>query len=237
MTFARDTEGLKMETLKPAFTENPVLLYTLEGNIEGLQSIFEDLAEVHHEQGSKLLLEEDQLGRSPLFLACILGRTEIVRALVKYGANINQQTTRGYLPLHCAAAWGHLEVLKTLVELGGDILLFNFRGEKACDIAARYNKTDCADFLQWAEARLALKTYISFIQQTISDPEKVQGRLHKDDKNLAMNACKAKNEWLENNKNATTQDFIDQKLQLESTMQSVFTKLNTPRTETGKFKR
>lgn len=52
--------------------------------------------------------------------------------------------------MHCAAAWGHLEVLKTLVELGGDILLLNFRGEKACDIAARYNKTDCADFLQWA---------------------------------------------------------------------------------------
>ncbi|CAI9582333.1 unnamed protein product [Staurois parvus] len=139
-----------METLKRASIENPVLLYTLEGNVQGLQSIFEDPAEVHHEQCSKLLLEEDLLGRSCLFLACILGRTEIVRTLLKYGANINQQTTRGYLPLHCAAAWGHLEVLKTLVELGSDIMLLNFRGEKACDVAARYNKTDCADFLLWA---------------------------------------------------------------------------------------
>ncbi|KAM5149077.1 ankyrin repeat domain-containing protein 45 isoform 2-T2 [Mantella aurantiaca] len=226
-----------MNEFNIASTENPIVLYTLEGNVQGLQSIFEDPADVHHEQGSKLLLEEDLLGRNPLYFACILGRTDIVRALAKYGANINQQTTRGYAPLHCAAAWGHLDVLRALVELGGDILLLNFRGEKACDIAARYNKTDCVEFLLWAEARLALKTYISFIQQTISDPEQVQGRLHKDDKRLAMNACKTKNEWLENSKNPTTQDFVDQKLQLESIMQSVFTKLNTPRAESGKLKR
>ncbi|XP_072276036.1 ankyrin repeat domain-containing protein 45 [Pyxicephalus adspersus] len=226
-----------MEKLSSASTENPVLLYTLEGNVQGLQSIFEDPSDVHHEQCSKLLLEKDLLGRNPLFIACILGRSDIVRALVRYGANINHQTTRGYLPLHCAAAWGHLEVIKTIVDLGGDILLLNFRGEKAYDIAVRYNKTDCADFLQWAEARLTLKNYISFIQQTMSDPEKVQGRLHKEDKHLATNSCKAKIEWLENNKNATTQDFVDQKQQLESTMQSVFTKLNTPRAESGKFKR
>ncbi|XP_063796040.1 ankyrin repeat domain-containing protein 45 [Pseudophryne corroboree] len=215
---------------------SPVLLCALEGNVQGLQSIFEDPADVQHERGNKLLLEEDLLGRNPLFVACILGRTEVVKELAKYGANINQQTARGYSTLHCAAAWGHLEVLKTLVELGGDILLLNFRGEKAYDIALRYNKTEGADFLKWAEARLALKSYINFIQHTISDPEKVQGKLHKEDKHLATTACKAKNEWLLNSKSPTTQDFVDQKLQLESLMQPIFTKLNTPRAETGKVK-
>ncbi|XP_075038545.1 ankyrin repeat domain-containing protein 45 [Mixophyes fleayi] len=225
-----------MDSLNNLIHANPVLLCTLEGNVEGLQSIFEDPANVQHERGSKLLSEVDLLGRNPLFLACILGHTEVVKELAKYGANINQQTDRGYSPFHCAAAWGHLEVLKTLVELGGDILLLNFRDEKAYDIAIRYNKTEGADFLKWAEARLALKSYISFIQHTISDPEKVQGKLHKEDKHLATNACKGKNEWLETAKNPTTQDFVDQKLQLEGSMQPIFTKLNTPRAETGKSK-
>ncbi|XP_044156643.1 ankyrin repeat domain-containing protein 45 [Bufo gargarizans] len=225
-----------MDILNPLPRDNPVLQCVLEGNLQGLQSIFEDPADDHHEQCNKLLVEEDLLGRNPLFVASILGRTEVVKGLAKYGANINQQTARGYSPLHCAAAWGQVEVLKALVDLGGDILLLNFRGEKACEIATRYNKTECADFLKWAEARLALKSYISFIQQTISDPEKVHGKLHKEDKNQAVSACKSKNEWLQNAKDPTTQDFVDQKQQLENAVQHIFTKLSTPRVETGKSK-
>ncbi|XP_075689394.1 ankyrin repeat domain-containing protein 45 [Rhinoderma darwinii] len=225
-----------MDILNPQTNDNPLLQCALEGNVQGLQSILEDPADENHQQCNKLLVEEDLLGRNPLFLACILGRSEIVKELAKYGANINQQTARGYSPLHCAAAWGQVAVLKTLVELGGDILLLNFRGEKACEIATRYNKADCEDFLKWADARLALKSYISFIQQTISDPEKVHGKLQKEDKNQATAACKAKSEWLQNAKNPTTEDFVDQKLQLENAVQLIFTKINTPRVETGKVK-
>ncbi|KAM3914546.1 ankyrin repeat domain-containing protein 45 [Leptodactylus fuscus] len=226
----------RMDILNPLPSVNPVLQCTLEGNLQDLQSIFEDPANDHHEQRSRLLVEKDLLGRNPLFLACILGRTEFAKELAKYGANINQQTSRGYSPLHCAAAWGQIDVLKALVELGSDILLLNFRGEKACEIATRYNKAECADFLNWAEARLHLKSYISFIQQTISDPEKVHGKLNKDDKHKAINACKSKTEWLQNVKSPTTQDFVDQKQELESAVQLIFTKLNTPRAETGKPK-
>ncbi|XP_069823724.1 ankyrin repeat domain-containing protein 45 isoform X1 [Dendropsophus ebraccatus] len=225
-----------METLSSRTPDNPVLQFTLEGNLDGLQSIFEDPADGRYENRAQFLVEEDVLGRRPLSLACILGRTEVVMALVKYGADVNQQTARGYSPLHCAAAWGQVDVLKALVESGGDILLQNFRGEKACDIATRYNKTECAEFLKWAEAKLALKSYISLIQQIIADPEKAHGKMHKDDKNQAINACKSKNEWLQNAKNPTTQDFMEQKQQLENVMQPIFTKLNTPRAETGKSK-
>ncbi|XP_056379249.1 ankyrin repeat domain-containing protein 45 isoform X2 [Hyla sarda] len=225
-----------MEGLSPQTRDNPVLRCVLEGNADALQSVFEDPADDQQEICSRFLIEEDLLGRTPLFLACILGRTEVVKVLVKYGADVNQQTARGYSPLHCAAAWSQVDVLKALVDLEGDIFLHNFCGEKASDIATRYDKTECADFLKWAEAKFALKSYISFIQQTIADPEKVHGKLHKDDKNQALVACKAKNEWLQNAKDPTTQDFVDQKRQLEDAVQAVFTKLNTPRAETGKSK-
>ncbi|XP_053325457.1 ankyrin repeat domain-containing protein 45 isoform X2 [Spea bombifrons] len=214
-----------MEILSPASSASPFLRCVLEGDIQALQLLFEN---EQHEQAQQLLSEQDLLGRNPLFLACILGRTDVVKELVKRGADVNQQTARGYLPLHCAAAWGQLEVLKTLVELGTDITAVNFQGEKACQVASRYNKTECIDFLNWDEAKHALKTYISFIQQTMADPERVHVKLLKDEKVQVNKACKAKTEWLEHTKNPTTQDFIEQKSQLEAAVQVVLTKLNTP---------
>ncbi|XP_075472816.1 ankyrin repeat domain-containing protein 45-like [Ascaphus truei] len=90
------------------------------------------------------------------------------------------------------------------------------------------------EVLNITEAKLALKTYISLIQQTIADPEIVQGRLLKAEKNQAIHACKTKNEWLESTHNPTMQDFLEQRQQLENIMQLIFTKLNAPRPEPRK---
>lgn len=46
--------------------------------------------------------------------------------------------------------WGQLDTLKTLVELNADFQATNFRGEKAVDVARRYDKLDCAEYLAWA---------------------------------------------------------------------------------------
>ncbi len=56
----------------------------------------------------------------------------------------------GYSALHFSAMWGQLDTLKTLVELNADFQAVNFRGEKAVDVARRYNKLDCAEYLAWA---------------------------------------------------------------------------------------
>ncbi|XP_053549230.1 ankyrin repeat domain-containing protein 45 [Bombina bombina] len=223
-----------MEIFSPESSISPLLQCVLEGDVQSLQLLFDDKTKEDQDPLNHLLLEKDQLGRSPLFSACILGRNEIVKELVKYGASTNDETARGYFPIHCAAAWGQLDVLKTLVELGANILALNFRGEKACEIAARYNKTECAQFLTWAESKLELKMYVSHVQRSITEPEKMQVRLSKEEKNKVINACKAKNEWLEQAKNATVQDFVEQRHQLETIVQPIFTKMNTPRAETGR---
>ncbi|KAM4641117.1 ankyrin repeat domain-containing protein 45 isoform 1-T2 [Discoglossus pictus] len=226
-----------MEVLNLKLSANPLLRYALEGDVQSLNSLFEDKAHPGHDQSGQLLVEKDLLGRSVLFPACILGHGEIVKELVKHGANINEQTQRGYLPLHCAAAWGQMEVLKVLVELGANILALNFRGEKAYDISVRYNKTECAEFLIWAEAKLAFKRFVSSVQQSITDPEKVQVKLTKEEKNLVINACKAKNEWLEQAKNPSLQDFEDQRKQLEDTVQPIVNKMNAPKADTARSSR
>lgn len=72
--------------------------------------------------------------------------------------------TVGYSPLHCSAMWGQLDTLKTLVELNADFQATNFRGEKAVDVARRYDKLDCVEYLAWAgEKRKNFRTQNLFV--------------------------------------------------------------------------
>ncbi|XP_045839643.1 ankyrin repeat domain-containing protein 45 [Meles meles] len=208
---------------------NPLLQPALTGDVEGLQKIFEDPENPHHEQAMQLLLEEDIVGRNLLYAACMAGQSDVIRALAKYGVNLNEKTTRGYTLLHCAAAWGRLETLKALVELDVDLEALNFREERARDVAARYSQTECVEFLDWAEARLALKKYIAKVSGAVTDIEKGPGKLFKEDKNTILTACRVKNEWLETNLEASINEIFEQKQQLEDIVTPIFTKMATPR--------
>lgn len=209
--------------------ENPLLQPALTGDVEGLQKIFEDPEHPHHEHAMQLLLEEDIVGRNLLYAACTAGKSDVIRALAKYGVNLNEKTARGYTLLHCAAAWGRLETLKALVELDVDIEALNFRGEKARDVAARYSQTECVHFLDWADARLILKKFIIKSSLIVTEPEKGPGKLLKDDKNTILNACRMKNEWLETHPEASISELFEQKQQLEEIMTPILTKMSTPR--------
>ena len=56
----------------------------------------------------------------------------------------------GYAALHHAAAWGKVDCLKMLVDNGADLQLKTKHGERAREIALRYNQTECVDYLDWA---------------------------------------------------------------------------------------
>ncbi|XP_006892744.1 PREDICTED: ankyrin repeat domain-containing protein 45 [Elephantulus edwardii] len=210
-------------------TVNPLLEPALTGNVEGLQKIFEDPTNPHHEQAMQLLLEEDVVGRNLLYAACMAGQSDVIRALAKYGVNLNEKTTRGYTLLHSAAAWGRLETLKALVDLDVDIEALNFRDETARDVAARYDQTECVKFLDWAGAKLTLKKYIAKVSGAVTDTEKGRGKLFKEHKNTILNACRAKNEWLEAHLDASISELFEQKKHLEDIVTPIFTKISTPR--------
>uniref|UniRef100_A0A8C5LDZ2 Ankyrin repeat domain 45 n=1 Tax=Jaculus jaculus TaxID=51337 RepID=A0A8C5LDZ2_JACJA len=210
-------------------TENPLLQPALTGDVEGLQKIFEDPENPHHEHAMQLLLEEDVVGRNLLYAACMAGQSDVIRALAKYGVNLNEKTTRGYTLLHCAAAWGRLETLKALVELDVDIEALNFRQEKARDVAARYSQTECVEFLDWADARLSLKKYITKFSMAVTETEKGVGKFLKEDKNAVLNACRAKSEWLETHPEASIDEIFEQRQQLEDTVAPILAKMPAPR--------
>ncbi|XP_032082280.1 ankyrin repeat domain-containing protein 45 [Thamnophis elegans] len=151
---------------------NPLLMAALRGDMEELQQIFEDSEDPDHEKVNKFLMEKDILGRNLLFTTCMVGQNDVIQSLAKYGVDLKDKTVRGYTLLHCAAAWGQLNTLKTLIELEADIYATTFRGENAREIANRYKQAECAEFLDWAEAKQNLRNFISQIQATITDPRK-----------------------------------------------------------------
>lgn len=81
-------------------TINPLLPPALTGDVEGLQKVFEDPENSHHGQAMQLLLEEDIVGRNLLYAACMAGQSDVIRALAKYGVNLNEKTTRGIFSHH-----------------------------------------------------------------------------------------------------------------------------------------
>ncbi|XP_043076225.1 ankyrin repeat domain-containing protein 45 [Puntigrus tetrazona] len=217
--------------------EKTVLLCALDDDVEGLKSLLERKSADETQQSDNILWEKDEVGRNALFAACTFGRSDIVRELVQNGADVNELTARGYSPLHYSAMWGQLDTLKTLLELNADFQAVNFRGEKAVDVAQRYDKLDCAEYLAWAEAKLSLQALIQHVRDIVTDPEKVQGKLNKEDKNTCINTCSAKSDWIHNTKSATVQDFIEQKKHLEDVLGPILLKLNTQSEATTKTRK
>ncbi|KAJ7332493.1 hypothetical protein JRQ81_014673 [Phrynocephalus forsythii] len=147
---AKQSEVKNLEPQEDSAHFNSLLKAALSGDTEEVQHIFEDLEDPDHEKATELLTEKDVVGRDLLYTTCMCGQSDVIRTMAKYGVDLKKKTPRGYTLLHCAAAWGQLETLRTLVELEVDIYATTFRGEKARDIAYRFNNTNCVEFLDWA---------------------------------------------------------------------------------------
>lgn len=59
----------------------------------------------------------------------MLGRVDIVKALIDAGADIQKPGQFGYTALHAAAQNGHLEVVQTLVQYGASVNCKNNDGD------------------------------------------------------------------------------------------------------------
>ncbi|MDO4571556.1 MAG: ankyrin repeat domain-containing protein [Planctomycetia bacterium] len=81
-----------------------------------------------------------------------LGKVEVVRYLLKNGADVHQ--VGGYadvIPLHNAAASGELEIAKLLVAYGSEIHIKNKNGKMPCDLARARGHDDVSAFLESLE--------------------------------------------------------------------------------------
>jgi len=65
----------------------------------------------------------------------------------------------GYTAAHFAAAWGQVDCLRVLANNGADMLLKNFHDETPRDIAKRYEKYPCIQYMDWAGSELINDSY------------------------------------------------------------------------------
>ena len=71
----------------------------------------------------------DAYGYTPLMNAAMLGRLDVVKALIESGADIQRKGQFGYTALHAASQGGHLDVVQALVKYGASVNCKNDDGD------------------------------------------------------------------------------------------------------------
>ncbi|XP_050404543.2 transient receptor potential cation channel subfamily A member 1 [Patella vulgata] len=79
---------------------------------------------------------------APIVLASALGYNEIVKILLRNGANVNHVIRGREMPIHHAAREGHVDVLKTLITRGASFDKPDERGDTALLLGAKYGHPD-----------------------------------------------------------------------------------------------
>jgi uncharacterized protein len=123
------------EVSQPAETEtsvNPpatdIHTATFLGDLDAIQQ--------HIQAGTDLDEREPTIGSSPLITAAVFGKTEVARALIEGGANVNLQNQEGSTALHSAAFLCRTEIVEMLLANGADKSLKNIYGSTAYESVA-----------------------------------------------------------------------------------------------------
>eukprot|EP01105_Mastigella_eilhardi_P026379 TRINITY_DN7592_c0_g1_i1.p2 TRINITY_DN7592_c0_g1~~TRINITY_DN7592_c0_g1_i1.p2 ORF type:complete len:240 (+),score=79.86 TRINITY_DN7592_c0_g1_i1:25-720(+) len=106
----------------------PVHRYARDGDLEHLKQVLDS--------GSVHVDDTDAEGRTPLLWAADSGHADVVRELLKRGANVNHQDNEGQSALHYAVTCGEAEVKQLLLENGIDTSLKDADGATALQLSS-----------------------------------------------------------------------------------------------------
>ena len=95
-----------------------------------------DAIQQHILAGSDLDEREPSMNSTPLISASVFGKTEVARALIEAGADVNLQNNEGSTALHTAAFLCRTEIVEMLLENGADKDLRNVYGSTPIETVA-----------------------------------------------------------------------------------------------------
>jgi ankyrin repeat protein len=81
-------------------------------------------------------VEQKPITTSALMKAAEIGNVDMIRMLIRAGADIDQADKEGYTALMVAARFGQVDAVKVLLLLGANTLLTNQYGNDAAKLAA-----------------------------------------------------------------------------------------------------
>lgn len=114
----------------------------------------------------------DKAGRTPLTIACVYGRAEIVKALLPYGPNPYIRDEYGFSPLNYVAKTGNAEIASLFIESGVYMYPQDEQGKVPWDYVP-FEKL--ADFIELGLFPKEKQGTIENIIQEISDEKLVKG--------------------------------------------------------------
>lgn len=91
---------------------------------------------------------DKDLGLTALHYACKHGHLNVIRMLIKYGADENARSSDGRTPLHFAASYGTKELVQEILASGADYYAKDIQGRIALDFAIINKNTPVVDMLQ-----------------------------------------------------------------------------------------
>lgn len=100
--------------------EDPEIVRRLNQAIEDRN--YKEIESIISSDDDYLEIKLDEKRNRPIHAAALIGDVELIKLLLKHGANVNDDRNKIFFtPLHFAASKGHIEAIKYLVENGADI--------------------------------------------------------------------------------------------------------------------
>ena len=121
-----DPSGDSEISVEPPSTD--IHTATFLGDLKAIQQ--------HIKAGSDLDVKEPSMGSSPLISAAVFGKTEVARALIEGGADVNLQNNEGSTALLTAAFLCRTEIVEMLLDNGADKEIRNLAGSTALQSVA-----------------------------------------------------------------------------------------------------
>jgi hypothetical protein len=129
------TTGEKSSKEKESVSETKVKLPDMDIHTAALLGDVEAIKE-HIKAGTNLNTKEATVGSSPLITAAVFNKTEVARALIEAGADVNFQNNEGSSALHTATFLCRMEIVEMLLEKDADKTLKNNYGSTAYETVA-----------------------------------------------------------------------------------------------------
>lgn len=121
--------------------------------------------------GGKLDLEKGTRNLSPLQIASFWNRSNIVKHLLKIGANVNAKLNQ--TALHQACQQGHVEIVKILLDNGADVNIKSDENEKTPqDLALAMGHEHVVTLIDRSGLRLHNKRHLNIDMPTNDIPTK-----------------------------------------------------------------
>ncbi|XP_043859059.1 ankyrin repeat domain-containing protein 45 [Dromiciops gliroides] len=194
------------------------------------------------------LNEKTARGYTLLHCAAAWGQVETLKALVDMEVDVEALTFRNETARDVAIRYSQTECVDYLdfAELGQITLSFLVGFSSSVQLTSQHRveaEEMTKNLLRFRALLLGMFDRSAYknpqnlkklsplhkIQAVLTDPEKAPGKMNKEGQGLLVSACRAKTEWLELHPDATVEELLEQKQQLEDLVNPIFVKMATPR--------